>query len=80
MLVLLNDLAHNWLAWLYAWVLKDGPFHGFGPKRIVRDLLTIPGEADIVNGELIELRLKASHPYAAAMAEALEQLWHMRDC
>jgi hypothetical protein len=80
MLVLLNDFAHNWLAWLYAWVLKDGPFHGFGPKRIVRDLLTIPGEADIVNGELIELRLKASHPYAAGMAEALEQLWHMRGC
>jgi len=79
MLVLLNDLAHNWLAWLHTWALKDGPFYHFGPKRIVRDLLTIPGEADIVNDALIELRLKASHPYAAAMAEALKCLWHMRD-
>lgn len=79
MLVLLSDLAHNWLAWFHAWVLKDSPFSDFGPKRIVRDLLTIPGEADIVNGELIELRLKASHPYAAAMTEALERLWHMPD-
>jgi hypothetical protein len=79
MLVLLNDLAHNWLAWLHAWVLKDSRFSDFGPKRIVRDLLTIPGEADIANDELLELRLKASHPYAAAMAEALERLWHPPD-
>lgn len=79
MLILLNDLTHNWLAWLHAWVLKDGPFHDFGPKRIVRDLLTIPGEADIVDGELVELRLKASHPYAPAMADTLKRLWHLAD-
>jgi hypothetical protein len=79
MLVLLNDLAHNWLAWLHNWVLKDSPFSDFGPKRIVRDLLTIPGEADIVGDELIELRLKASHPYASAMTDILERLWHMRN-
>ncbi len=77
MLVLLDDLAHNWLAWLHAWVLKDSPFDGFGPKRIVRDLMSIPGEADIVNDELIELRLKASHPHAGAMIEVLEHLWQM---
>jgi hypothetical protein len=80
MLILLNDLAHNWLAWLYAWVLKDSCFHDFGPKRIIRDLLTIPGEADIVNDELIELRLKASHPYALPMTEILGRLWHLNDC
>lgn len=75
MLILLNDLAHNWLAWFYAWALKDGPFDRFGPKRIIRDLLTIPGEVEIVNDELVELRLKASHPYAEAMANALQRLW-----
>lgn len=79
MLVLLNELAHNWLAWLHAWVLQDTPFKGFGPKRIIRDLLSIPGEADIVNDELIELRLKASHPYAAVMTEVLEHLWQIPD-
>ncbi len=79
MLVLLNDLAHNWLAWLHAWVLQDTPFKSFGPKRIIRDLLSIPGEADIVNDELIELRLKASHPYAAVMTEVLEHLWQIPD-
>ncbi len=75
MLILLNDLAHNWLAWLHAWALKDSPFRGFGPKRIVRDLLTIPGEAEMANDELVELRLKASHPYAGAMTKVLAQLW-----
>lgn len=78
MLVLSDDLAHNWLAWLYGWVLKDSPFDGFGPKRIIRDLLTIPGEGDIINDELVELRLKVSHPHAQAMADALERLWQMR--
>ena len=68
------------MTWLYAWVLKDSLFHDFGPKRIIRDLLTIPGEADIVADELIELRLKASHPYAPAMTEILEHLWHLSDC
>lgn len=75
MLVLLNDLAHNWLAWVHAWGLKGGPFDGFGPKRIVRDLFTIPGEAVIINDELLELRLKASHPYAGAMVDVLDRLW-----
>jgi len=75
MLILLNDLAHNWLAWFYAWALKDGPFAHFGPKRIIRDLLTIPGEAEIIDDELVELRLKAAHPYAETMADALQRLW-----
>jgi hypothetical protein len=75
MLILLNDWAHNWLAWLWAWGLQDGPLAGFGPKRIIRDLMSIPGEAVIQNDQLVELRLKASHPYAAPMAEALRRLW-----
>ena len=78
MLVLLDDLAHNWLAWFYNWVLKDSPFKDFGPKRIIRDLMTIPGEAEISNDQLVELRLKASHPYAQAMADALKRLWQTR--
>jgi hypothetical protein len=80
MLVLLDDLAHNWLAWFYEWALKGSLFDGFAPKRIIRDLLTIPGEADIINDELIELRLKASHPYAEAMTNALQRLWQLQSC
>jgi len=32
----------------------------------------------IINDELVKLRLKASHPYAEAMSYALRHLWQMR--
>jgi len=75
MLILLNDWAHNLLAWFRRHALIGSRFADYGPKRIIRDLLTIPGEAIIVNDELIELRLKASHPYAAEMTQCLDRLW-----
>ena len=75
MLILLNDWVHNFLAWFHAAILVDSPFATFGPKRIVRDLFTIPGEATIVNDSLLELRLSEAHPYAAAMVTCLNRLW-----
>jgi hypothetical protein len=42
MLILINDWVHNLLAWLHTNILVESRFAGFGPKRIVRDLLTIP--------------------------------------
>jgi hypothetical protein len=75
MLILLNDWVHNFLAWFHAAILLDSPFAAFGPKRIVRDLFTIPGEATIANDSLLELRLSESHPYAAAMVTCLNCLW-----
>jgi hypothetical protein len=77
MLILLNDWAHNLLAWFRTQALLGSRFADFGPKRIIRDLLTIPGEAIIVDDELIELRLKASHPYAAEMTHCLDRLWQV---
>jgi hypothetical protein len=77
MLILLNDWAHNVLAWFHACALQDSRFEGFGPKRIIRDLFTIPGEATIVGDTLVELRLQASHPYAEEMSRCLTQLWHL---
>lgn len=75
MLILLNDWAHNLLAWFRTCALCDSRFADFGPKRIIRDLFTIPGQA-VVNGtELIELRLQATHPYAADMTSCLARLW-----
>jgi hypothetical protein len=77
MLILLNDWAHNLLAWFRAGALCDSRFADFGPKRIIRDLFTIPGQA-VVNGtELIELRLQAAHPYAADMTGCLRRLWQL---
>jgi Transposase DDE domain group 1 len=75
MLILLNDWAHNLLAWFHADILQYTPFANFAPKRIIRDLFTIPAQAVIVDGQLVELQLKQSHPYAADMADCLTKLW-----
>lgn len=75
MLILLNDWAHNLLAWFYAHALRQSRFAGFGPKRIIRDLFTIPGQAIVQNNQLLELRLNDAHPYAKDMAACLTQLW-----
>lgn len=77
MLMLLNDWVHNLLAWFHADVLRQTVFEGFAPKRIVRDLLTIPAQAVIVDDQLLELKLKQSHPYAAPMAACLTKLWQL---
>ncbi len=41
--ILLTDLAHNLLADFYRQALQGTTFDGFGSKRIVRDLLAMPG-------------------------------------
>jgi hypothetical protein len=75
MLVLLDDLAHNLLALFHAEALTGSRFADFGPKRIVRDLLSIPAEVHIEHDELRALRLYTGHPYAHDMATCLTQLW-----
>ena len=77
MLILLNDWAHNLLAWFHTAALCGSRFEGWGPKRIVRDLFTIPAEAVIVDDALVELRLSAAHPYAEDMARCLTRLWQL---
>jgi hypothetical protein len=73
-LILLTDLAHNLLAWLRPWMLAGSPFSGFGPERLVDDLLCIPGRAEFAEGRLVKVSLKESHPYAAQMQECLLRL------
>jgi hypothetical protein len=75
MLTLLNDLAHNFLSMLRREVLEDTPLAAFGLYRLIRDVLSIPGEAIIADGRLLELRLAQSHPYAALLADLLPRLW-----
>jgi hypothetical protein len=76
MLILLNDWAHNFLAWFHAQALAQSRFAAFGPKSIIRDLFTIPTQATMVNHKLLELYFKQSHPYANEMADCLTRLWH----
>ena len=56
-LVLLTDLAHNLLADFYHVALAGTQFDGYGPKRIVRDLLSIPGNLVFEAGELKRIEL-----------------------
>jgi hypothetical protein len=74
-LVLLADLAHNLLAWFHQAVLMDSPFAGYGPKRIIRQLLHIPGELVFDGETLVEVRLKESHFLAEPVLDCLTRLW-----
>jgi hypothetical protein len=77
MLILVNDWVHNLLAWLHTNIFRASRFADFGPKRMVRDLFTIPGEAIIKDDTLLELRLSESHPYAHEMVHCLARLWQL---
>ena len=73
-LVLLTDVAHNLLAWLQPWALPDTPFAGFGPQRLVADLLSVPGHLDFENDRLVKVSLWQAHPYAEPLQIALVAL------
>lgn len=70
----LTDIAHNLLAWLHPWMLAGSAFETFGPKRLVHDLLPIPGQISLAEGRLKKVALWKSHPYAAEMRLCLQKL------
>lgn len=72
--IVLTDVAHNLLAWLKPWMLVGSAFESFGPKRLVNDLLTIPGQIVFENGRLQQVALWKTHPYAAEMKLCLHRL------
>ena len=74
-LVLLTDLAHNLLAWSRGWMCQDSPCAQAGIDRIVNELLPMPGKVMIEEGQLVKLRLKASHPLAKPMLACLSRLF-----
>jgi len=74
-LVLLVDLAPNLLAWFHQDVLLDTPFAGYGPKRIINQLLRIPGELAFNDETLVEVRLQKSHFLAEPVLDCLVRLW-----
>jgi hypothetical protein len=73
-LVLLTDLAHNILSWTHHWVLEDSPFANFGTKRMVDELMCIPGRVEFMDGKLYKVALLETHPYADDMRLVLEEL------
>ena len=72
-LILLNDLAHNLLADFRHRGLASSRFASWGLKRIVRDLLAIPGMLYFEHGQLKRIELLASHPHACEMLVCLEK-------
>jgi hypothetical protein len=73
--VLLTDMAHNYLAWLSHHILANSPFATWGPLRIGRDLLRIPGRIEMENGQLLSVRLMETSPYAADLLACLARFW-----
>ena len=72
-LVLLTDLSHNLLADLRHRGFVDSPFAIWGLKRIVRDLLAIPGRLYFEDGQLKRIELLSSHPYVDDLIICLER-------
>jgi Transposase DDE domain group 1 len=73
-LVLLTDLAHNLLAWTRGWLFRNSPFAEAGIYRIVKELFPIPGKVRVEEGQIVKLRLKASHPVAIPMLACLKRV------
>ena len=61
-LVLLNDLAHNFIAAFRRIALQNTPLPSFGAYYLIQDVFTIPGEVLIRDERLVELRLLETPP------------------
>jgi hypothetical protein len=72
-LVRLTDLAHNLLSDFSYRGLAHSPFAQWGLKRIVRDLLAIPGRLYFEAGQLKRIELLKSHPHTDALIICLER-------
>lgn len=73
MLVLLAQLAYNLITWTRCLlVTADKRLAHFGCLRMVRDLFHIPGQIQLdAQGHLLQITLRASQPFAWAIAHAL---------
>lgn len=75
-IILLTDLTHNLLADFRRRALNDSPFSQWGLKRIVRDLLAIPGRLHFDGAQLNRIDLMETHPYAHNLLICLEKPAH----
>ena len=72
-IILLTDLAHNLLADFHHRALAGTKFEGYGLKRIVRDLLAIPGRLVFEAGQLKRIELLTLNQNAADLLICLER-------
>jgi hypothetical protein len=71
--ILLTDLAHNLLADFHHRALRDTRFESYGLKRIVRDLLAIPGRLVWHDGKLVRIELLSLNQNARELVVCLEK-------
>jgi hypothetical protein len=71
--ILLTDLAHNLLADFYHQALTGTRFEAYGVKRIVRDLLTVPGRLVFDGKKLVRVELLTLNHFARELAICLER-------
>jgi len=71
--ILLTDLAHNLLADFYHLALVDSAFHDYGPKRIVRDILAVPGRMSFENDQLVRVDLISQMQSANTLVTCLKK-------
>ncbi len=74
--VLLTDLAHNLLADFKHHALQDSPFARYGLKRIVRDLLQMPGRLIFDNHKLIRVELLTQKQLASDLLICLGKYYN----
>lgn len=71
----LNDMAHNYFSWFAGHIVTGSRFEGYGPLRISRDLMHVPGLVEIRDGQLLSVKLLKSAPYASELLACLERFW-----
>ena len=72
-IVLLIDLAHNLLGDFYRKALENSRFNGYGNKRIIRKLFTIPGKLIFESGKLKRVELISGHENSGEMLKCLKK-------
>lgn len=73
-LVLLTDLAHNIFAWSRDFWAGEPEIGNFGIYSIVNKIMMIPGKLTFHDGELVKVRLQATHPLAKPVVSCLSRL------
>ena len=76
--IFLTDLAHNLLADFKHHALVGSRFEGYGIKRIVRDLLSMPGLLAFDDQKLVRVDLLSQKQYADDLLLCLQKYYSER--
>jgi hypothetical protein len=76
--ILLTDLAHNLLADFSHRALAGTKFEGYGPKRIIRDLLAMPGRLVFDDQQLARVELLSQNQFSTGTGYLLGKVLFRR--